>query len=54
MRVYEKYKSEDNDGSFISTTRDSLDSNSFRNVLSEEINRDSILTIVNEDKRLTR
>lgn len=53
MRVYEKYRNGDNDGSFISTTRDSLDSNSFRIILNDEINRDSILTIVNEDRRST-
>ena len=53
LRVYEKYKNEDNnDSSFISTTRDSLDS-SFKFNLTEEISsRDSILTIVNEDRRV--
>jgi len=51
LRVYEKYKNEDNDSSFISTTRDSIESSSFKMNLNEEINRDSFLTVVNDDRR---
>ena len=51
LRVYEKYNNEDNDSSFISTTRDSIESSSFKMNLNEEINRDSFLTVVNDDRR---
>jgi hypothetical protein len=51
LRVYEKYKNEDNDSSFISTTRDSIESSSFKMNLNEEINRESFLTVVNDDRR---